>query len=190
MKSVSPCKMTAGGEVHPTNMGLEGRGNSPTTVRPLLPYTHVLGSDEDDVNEEYPELSKVSREIKKKSPFPVTSSSIVDDDEATDDEEYEEAEETALEGYTTPLDDDETTIDEYIIFKEVMNGLKTTDPNWYNILTSHLTAEQQRAFEEVMVLADQRKAAAESKRIEKSGGYVFQNQTVPTSFNFGGTPLS
>ncbi|GFY57812.1 importin-7 [Trichonephila inaurata madagascariensis] len=150
----------------------------------------VLGSDEDDVNEEYPELSKVSREIKKKSPFPVTSSSIVDDDEATDDEEYEEAEETALEGYTTPLDDDETTIDEYIIFKEVMNGLKTTDPNWYNILTSHLTAEQQRAFEEVMVLADQRKAAAESKRIEKSGGYVFQNQTVPTSFNFGGTPLS
>lgn len=150
----------------------------------------VLGSDEDDVNEEYPELDKISREIKKKSPFPVTSSSIVDDDEATDDEEYEEAEETALEGYTTPLDDDEANIDEYIIFKEVMNGLKTADPNWYNILTSHLTAEQQRAFEEVLVLADQRKAAAESKRIEKSGGYVFQNQTVPTSFNFGGTPLS
>ncbi|XP_055947486.1 importin-7-like [Argiope bruennichi] len=150
----------------------------------------VLGSDEDDVNEDFPELNKISREIKKKSPFPVTSSNIVDDDEATDDEEYEEAEETALEGYSTPLDDEETNIDEYVIFKEVMNGLKTVDPNWYNILTSHLTTEQQRAFEEVLVLADQRKAAAESKRIEKSGGYVFQNQTVPTSFNFGGTPLS
>ncbi|GFY58592.1 hypothetical protein TNIN_97101 [Trichonephila inaurata madagascariensis] len=29
--------MTAGGEVHPTNMGLEGGG--PTTVPPLPPYT-------------------------------------------------------------------------------------------------------------------------------------------------------
>jgi len=33
-----------------------------------------------------------------------------------------------------------------------------------------LTSEQQKALQEVMVLADQRKAAAESKRIEQSGG--------------------
>ncbi|GIY51835.1 hypothetical protein CDAR_477292 [Caerostris darwini] len=151
----------------------------------------LLGSDEDDVgNDDVAELTRYAQTVKKKSPFPVTSSSIVDDDEATDDDEYEEPEETALEGYSTPLDDDDTPVDEYIIFKEVMNGIKTTDPNWYNILTSHLTAEQQRSFEDVFVLADQRKAAAVSKRIEKSGGYVFQNQTVPTSFNFGGTPLS
>ncbi|GIY97838.1 importin-7 [Caerostris extrusa] len=139
----------------------------------------LLGSDEDDVgNDDVAELTRYAQTVKKKSPFPVTSSSIVDDDEATDDDEYEEPEETALEGYSTPLDDDDTP------------ESKTTDPNWYNILTSHLTAEQQRSFEDVFVLADQRKAAAVSKRIEKSGGYVFQNQTVPTSFNFGGTPLS
>ncbi|KFM76182.1 Importin-7, partial [Stegodyphus mimosarum] len=152
----------------------------------------ILGSDDDDVNDEGEYLEKISANIKKKSPFAVTSATITDDDEATDDEDEEDdgAEETALEGYTTPLDDEDTSVDEYVIFKEVMNNLKANDPNWYNILTSHLTTEQQRSFEEVCILADQRKAAAESRRIEKSGGYVFQNQTVPTSFNFGGTPLS
>ncbi|XP_071034336.1 importin-7 isoform X2 [Parasteatoda tepidariorum] len=151
----------------------------------------VLASDEDEINEDGDYLESLSKTIKKKSPFPVTSSVIADDDETSDDEEaYEEAEETALESYVTPLDDEDCAIDEYVIFKEIMQSLKTSDPNWYNVLTSHLTPEQQRACEEIFVLADQRKAAAESKRIEKSGGYVFQNQTVPTSFNFGGTPLS
>lgn len=37
-------------------------------------------------------------------------------------------------------------------------------------MTANLTSEQQKALQEVMVLADQRKAAAESKRIEQSGG--------------------
>ena len=42
----------------------------------------------------------------------------------------------------------------------VISDIKTTDPNLYNILTSHLSAEQQKSFEEIFVLADQRKAAA------------------------------
>ncbi|XP_026684664.1 importin-7-like [Diaphorina citri] len=43
---------------------------------------------------------------------------------------------------------------------------------------------------DIVLLADQRKAAAESKRIEQSGGYTFvPTQEVPTSFNFGGQPL-
>lgn len=149
----------------------------------------VLGSDEDDINEDGDYLDRLSGEIKSKSPFPVTSANIQDDDETSDDEDDDLAEETALEGYTTPLDDEESSIDEYVVFKEVMQNLKTMDPNWYNLLTSALSAEQQKACEEVFLLADQRKAAAESRRIEKSGGYVFQNQTVPTSFNFGGAPL-
>lgn len=42
----------------------------------------------------------------------------------------------------------------------LFTDIKNTDPNLYNILTSHLSAEQQKSFEEVFVLADQRKAAA------------------------------
>lgn len=49
-------------------------------------------------------------------------------------------------------------------------GLQASDPMWYGALTSHLTAEQQKSLQDIIVLADQRKAAAESKRIEQSGG--------------------
>lgn len=93
-----------------------------------------------------------------------------------------------------------------------MLAIERTDTVWYRALTGHLTTEQQKALQEVILLADQRKAALESKRIEQSGGkvfwfnfsklmliyfhiflflgYAFHSQTVPTSFNFGGTPLS
>lgn len=50
------------------------------------------------------------------------------------------------------------------------SDIQASDPAWYQILTANLTTEQQKALQEVMVLADQRKAAAESKRIEQSGG--------------------
>lgn len=41
-----------------------------------------------------------------------------------DDEEWEEddAEETALEGYTTAVDDDENLVDEYQIFKAILQS--------------------------------------------------------------------
>ena len=75
-------------------------------------------------------------------------------------------------GYTTPLDVDNCEIDEYIIFKQVLEEVQGTNPAWYNVLTGTLTAEQQKALTDVIVLADQRRAAAESKRIEEAGGSV------------------
>lgn len=48
--------------------------------------------------------------------------------------------------------------------------IERTDSTWYRALTSHLTTEEQKALQEIIVLADQRKAALESKRIEQSGG--------------------
>lgn len=48
--------------------------------------------------------------------------------------------------------------------------LQIADPGWYQALTGSLTDEQKKGLQEVFVLADQRKAAAESKRIEQSGG--------------------
>lgn len=44
-----------------------------------------------------------------------------------DDEDWEEddAEETALEGYTTAVDDEENLVDEYQIFKAILQSKQT-----------------------------------------------------------------
>jgi hypothetical protein len=76
-------------------------------------------------------------------------------------------------GYTTPLDVENCEIDEYIIFKQVLEEVQGTNPGWYNALTGALTGDQQKALNDVIVLADQRRAAAESKRIEEAGGKNF-----------------
>nr|XP_054761682.1 importin-7-like [Lytechinus pictus] len=129
-----------------------------------------LESDEDEIDEDGAEyLERLEKAAADRN----------DDD---DDEVYEE---TALEGYNTILDDDEDADDEYIVFKNIMKTIQATDNGWYNALTSQLTPEQQQELQEIVVLADQRAAAAESKKIEQAGGYKFETTTVPTSFNFG-----
>ena len=50
--------------------------------------------------------------------------------------------------------------------------IERTDSTWYSALTSQLTQEQKTSLTEIILLADQRKAALESKRIEQSGGKV------------------
>lgn len=94
------------------------------------------------------------------------------------------------------------------IFTLHSTDLTTQDPAYYTLLTSGLTAEQQKSLHELMVLADQKKAQIQSRLIEKQGGklliffcksiiikfvhnmyytgYAFPQQTVPTSFQFGG----
>ena len=64
-------------------------------------------------------------------------------------------------------------------------ALSAQDQAWYAVLTSGLTTEQAKALQEIVVTADQRKAAKESKLIEKRGGFAFTQQTVPSSFKFG-----
>lgn len=154
----------------------------------------VLSSDEDEIDEvgnEY--LERLQERVTKKAnnnAFAVTAQlQDADSEDDDDDEDYEANEETALESYNTPLDDDNCPIDEYVVFKEVMQNVQMTDPAWYLALTGQLTDEQKKGLQEVFLLAEQRKAAAESKRIEQSGGYFFNQQTVPSSFNFGGSPL-
>ncbi|XP_034232484.1 importin-7 isoform X4 [Thrips palmi] len=154
----------------------------------------VLSSDEDEIDEvgnEY--LEKLQERVNKKAnnnAFSVNATlQDADSEDDDDDEDYEANEETALESYNTPLDEDNCPIDEYIVFKDIMLNLQVADPAWYQALTGQLTEEQQKGLQEVFLLAEQRKAAAESKRIEQSGGYVFNQQTVPSSFNFGGSPL-
>lgn len=154
----------------------------------------ALSSDEDEIDEFAPDyLEQIASFSKTKAAEAGIEMKAVikDDDEESDDEEEEETiddlNETALEGFTTPLDEeeDENAIDEYVTFKEVISALSTQDQAWYAVLTSGLTTEQAKALQEVVVTADQRKAAKESKLIEKRGGFSFTQQTVPSSFKFG-----
>lgn len=68
-----------------------------------------LGSDEDDIDDEGQEyLEMLAKQA----------------GEDGDDEDWEEddAEETALEGYTTTVDDEENLVDEYQIFKAILQS--------------------------------------------------------------------
>merc|ERR1711928_90618 len=85
--------------------------------------------------------------------------------DSDEDDEYDGCEETSLEAYTTPLDEDDCDVDEYNIFKQVLGGLRGSNPAWYGQPTGHLTEVQQKALGEVVTFADQRCAAKESKKI-------------------------
>lgn len=105
-----------------------------------------------------------------------------------DEEDWEEddAEETALEGYTTTIDDEDNFVDEYQIFKATLQSkiirfvvhpsrsvhvecfvssdftateIQTLDPAWYQALTQALDEEQRKHLQDIGTLADQRRAA-------------------------------
>lgn len=125
-----------------------------------------LEDDQDHVlNREYIDLHGIADQIKQNCPFKITSATIMEDDDegesdiGSESEEEDEFEMTALESYTTAIDDDDSPDDEYVIFKELMEKVNQTDPNWYNLLISQLNAQQQKSIEEIFSLALQRKAA-------------------------------
>lgn len=88
-----------------------------------------LGSDEDDIDEEGQEyLEMLAKQA----------------GEDGDDEDWEEddAEETALEGYTTTVDDEDNFVDEYQIFKAILQSTIISDlwfipadPSMLNVLS-------------------------------------------------------
>jgi hypothetical protein len=132
----------------------------------------ILSSDEDEIDE----TSQQYLERLEKANH---------DDDSDDGETDDGADETALEAYTTSLDAHHCPVDEYVTFKEILTGLVNQDSVWYQTLASGLTQAQVKELEEIFKLAEQRKAVADSKKIEEGGGYMFTNRQVPTSFNFG-----
>ena len=84
-----------------------------------------------------------------------------------DDFDYDE---TALESFVTPLDDDDTSPDEYQIFRTVYDGVQAENPPWFQKLASGLNDENFKSIQEVFKLGEQRLAAKRSKSIEKAGG--------------------
>nr|BAN20938.1 importin 7 [Riptortus pedestris] len=157
----------------------------------------VLSTDDDDIDEQgnqyleslQTKVNKGKNSLEPQFPVSATIQDVGSEDDDEDDEDYDAIEDMSLESFTTPLDEDESEIDEYVIFKQVFHSLEAADPTLYSALTSHLNSEQQNALRDILVLADQRKAAAESRKIVQSGGYNFVNHTVPSTFDFGGKPL-
>lgn len=50
----------------------------------------------------------------------------IDDNSDDDDSDFDPTEETLLETYTTPIDDEDCEVDEYEAFKQVMTGKDLT----------------------------------------------------------------
>ncbi|KAM5171427.1 importin-8 [Mantella aurantiaca] len=85
-----------------------------------------------------------------------------DDDEDWDDEALEE---TALEGFGTPLDCQDA-LDEYLFFTDALLGIQSRDPAWYHSLTASLSNDQKKQLQEIYTLSEQRRNAAASRKIE------------------------
>ncbi|CAH2035753.1 unnamed protein product, partial [Iphiclides podalirius] len=148
----------------------------------------VLSSDEDDIeemNNEYLEnLARMA--VKQGAQQGLSITAKVEEYDSDDDVDEFEPDETAIECYTTPLDEKDCPIDEYVKFKNTLSALSASEPGLYHALTSVLNEEQQKQLNAVFILADQRKAQQDSKRIEQSGGYSFTVPAqVPTKFKFG-----
>ncbi|XP_066249928.1 importin-7 isoform X1 [Euwallacea similis] len=153
----------------------------------------ILSSDEDELDDQeqgYLEnLAKktMSAGDSKGMQISATINSVDDTSDDEDDSDYEPNEETVLESYTTPLDEEDCEVDEYLAFKHVFTNIQRQDPDWYAALTANLKEQQLKSLNEIAMLAEQRAAARESKRIEQQGGYMFTQQAVPTSFKFSGS---
>ncbi|KAJ7344452.1 hypothetical protein JRQ81_000402 [Phrynocephalus forsythii] len=102
-----------------------------------------LGSDEDDIDEDGQEYLEILAK------------------QAGEDEDWEEddAEETALEGYSTIIDDEDNPVDEYQIFKAIFQTIQNRNPAWYQALTRGLNEDQRKQLQDIATLADQRRAA-------------------------------
>ncbi|XP_043239281.1 importin-7-like isoform X2 [Amphibalanus amphitrite] len=144
-----------------------------------------LDEDEDELDEEsnqYLELlQKKVQEASPSSPFTI-SSQIIEDDSSEYSLDYDEL----FEDYTTPLDAADCPVDEFVVFRETLEGLQRAQPEWYGALTAPLSEEDRKHLQEAFTMAEQRKAARHAEAIKKQGGYNFEQKTVPSSFNFGG----
>uniref|UniRef100_A0A8C3YA29 Importin 7 n=1 Tax=Catharus ustulatus TaxID=91951 RepID=A0A8C3YA29_CATUS len=117
---------------------------------------HENDSDDDDEAEEDEETEILAKQA----------------GEDGDDEDWEEddAEETALEGYSTIIDDEDNPIDEYQIFKNIFQTIQNRNPVWYQALTQGLNEEQRKQLQDIATLADQRRT--DCAAIQQVGGMV------------------
>lgn len=114
----------------------------------------------------------------------VDDSDLDSDLDDSDDDEYDEYDKTLLENYTSCIDTNDE-VDEFVVFKDTLQALQTTEPQFYQVITSTLTPEQCKAIQNFITTANRRLSEKESRKILASGGYSFTNFNVPQAFNFG-----
>lgn len=102
----------------------------------------------------------------------------------SDDDDYDEYDKTLLENYNSCIDENDE-IDEFVVFKETLQNLQTSEPEFYQVITSSLTPDQCKAVQQFITTANRRVSEKESRKILASGGYSFTNFNVPQAFNFG-----
>jgi len=87
-----------------------------------------LSSDEDDLDTSSDYLESLQDKLANNKELQALNVTATLQDEDSDDDDFLlDNEETALEAYTTPLDEDDCGIDEYVVFKQVMQGR----PSWH-----------------------------------------------------------
>ncbi|XP_078529891.1 importin-8 [Lissotriton helveticus] len=112
-----------------------------------------------------------------------------DEDDDDDDWDDEALEETALEGFSTPLDCD-NSVDEYQFFTQALLAVQSRDAGWYHSLTTPLSTDQKKQLQEIYTLAEQRRSNAESRTIQQQSGCKFDNKGLLLPHNFGDAPPS
>uniref|UniRef100_G3VDW4 Importin 8 n=1 Tax=Sarcophilus harrisii TaxID=9305 RepID=G3VDW4_SARHA len=156
------------------------------TTRQLTDQRHHSKEEKADVedNEEIPSDEEDTNET---SQTMHENNGGGDEDEEEDDDWDEDVlEETALEGFSTPLDL-EDSVDEYQFFTQALLNVQQRDASWYHLLTAPLSEEQKKALQEIYTLAEHRRNAAETKKIEQ-GAFTFDNKGILSAFNFGTIP--
>ncbi|XP_026643708.1 importin-8 isoform X3 [Microtus ochrogaster] len=86
--------------------------------------------------------------------------------EEEDDDDWDEdvLEETALEGFSTPLDL-HNSVDEYQFFTHALLTVQNRDAAWYQLLVAPLSEDQKRKLQEVYTLAEHRRAMGVAGRL-------------------------
>ncbi|KAM4784401.1 importin-8 isoform 1-T1 [Cyanocitta cristata] len=141
-----------------------------------------IPSDEDETNE----VSQAMQENHGGGGGGSAGGGEEEDDDDDDDWDEDALEETALEGFSTPLDL-ENGVDEYQFFTQALLTVQSRDAAWYHSLTAPLSEDQKKQLQEIYTLAEHRRAAAETKTVEQQSGYTFDNKGLITAFNFAGS---
>lgn len=141
--------------------------------------------DTEDGEEDGEELDDDSDDIDPDDEEEIGLEAVSSGDGAIDGDDDDDDPDDAFSWMETGLDaEDEDATDCYFVFVETMKAVEASDTAWYSRLVSELNAEHQTHLQEVMQLASHRKAERDSNRIQAAGGYQFNVQQVPTTFNF------
>ncbi|XP_028613425.1 importin-8 isoform X2 [Grammomys surdaster] len=114
---------------------------------------------EKDDTEENEEISSEEEEETSVSAQAMQSQMGRGEEEEDDDWDEEVLEETALEGFSTPLDLD-NSVDEYQFFTQALLTVQNRDAAWYQLLVAPLSEDQKRKLQEVYTLAEHRRTLA------------------------------